>query len=107
MRDQLREFGRGTQKALDHLPFGRAVNFKQRARRRVDDRGAALRVEGDEAGGHAGDDAFAELLGARRTRAGARAARVCGVSATSVSVNRFASSSKPTTNASANCTRFS
>ena len=46
MRDQLREFGRGTQKALDHLPFGRAVNFKQRARRRIDDCGAALRVFG-------------------------------------------------------------
>ncbi len=38
---------------------------------------------------------------------GAREARVAGDIATSVSVNRLASSSNPTTSASANCIRFS
>lgn len=40
-------------------------------------------------------------------RTGARAARVAGVTATSVSVNKFAKSSSPTTSASANCILFS
>jgi hypothetical protein len=38
---------------------------------------------------------------------GARAARAAGDSATSVSVNRLATSRSPTTSPSANCIRFS
>jgi len=39
----------------------------------VDDCGDAARVEGDEAGGHAGDDALIKHLGGRRPRACLRA----------------------------------
>ena len=73
MRDQLREFGRSAQEALDRLSFGFAINLEQSARGRIDDCGPSLRVEGDETRRHAGDNPLAELFRARRTCACPRA----------------------------------